>query len=174
MADWCITKLVCSPQHDISIIGLILHALSFSDIFFIDSTTAQTIDTDLKSIALAKRCGESAQAALAWLVSHNNDWLLLFNNADDTSLVLREYFPLCLHGNIIITSRNHKLCTQIPDTHQFCTHHPDTCSEDSNDVSGTFQDILQDCSQSLQYMHQLGQEPVQGSQVPINPLDSGS
>lgn len=89
---------------------------SFSDVFFIDSTTAQTIETDLKNIALAKKCGESVQDALMWLGGQCTNWLLLFNNADDTSLALREYFPSCSHGNIIITSRNHQLCNLAPDS----------------------------------------------------------
>ena len=31
---------------------------------------------------------------------------MLFDNADDINLNLREYFPKCSHGNILITSRN--------------------------------------------------------------------
>ncbi|KAJ7741612.1 hypothetical protein B0H14DRAFT_3608422, partial [Mycena olivaceomarginata] len=33
-------------------------------------------------------------------------WLLFFDNADDPSIDLNSYFPLCHHGNILITSRN--------------------------------------------------------------------
>lgn len=87
---------------------------SFSDVFFIDATTAQTLTQDLKSISQSKRCGESPQDALTWLVGHHSNWLLLFNNADDTSLALHEYFPPCSHGNNIITSQNRELCNLAP------------------------------------------------------------
>ncbi|KAJ7690006.1 hypothetical protein B0H14DRAFT_3120606, partial [Mycena olivaceomarginata] len=35
--------------------------------------------------------------------------MLLFDNADDTSINLFPFFPRCTHGNIIITSRNPQL-----------------------------------------------------------------
>jgi hypothetical protein len=78
----------------------------FSDVFFIDATSAETADADLRNIALAKGAGNSAEDALQWLSVHVEEWLLLINNADDPRLDLRKYFPLCSHGNIIITSRN--------------------------------------------------------------------
>ncbi|KAJ7734846.1 hypothetical protein B0H16DRAFT_1264964, partial [Mycena metata] len=48
--------------------------------------------------------------ALAWLQSKHGNWLLFFDNADDPTINLNEFFPLCNHGNIIITSRNPGLC----------------------------------------------------------------
>ncbi|KAJ7099069.1 hypothetical protein C8R44DRAFT_587960, partial [Mycena epipterygia] len=46
------------------------------------------------------------QDALQWLRSKQNEWLLLFDNADDPKINLNDYFPQCNHGKIIITSRN--------------------------------------------------------------------
>ena len=48
--------------------------------------------------------------ALHWLSTHRENWLLIFDNADDTSLNLGAYFPSCNHGNIIITTRNQNAC----------------------------------------------------------------
>ncbi|KAJ7448407.1 hypothetical protein FB451DRAFT_1375405 [Mycena latifolia] len=63
----------------------------FSEVYFIDSSSQKTIESDLSSIA------------------HHIEWLMVFNNADDAQLKLSQYFPSCSHGNIIITSRNQTL-----------------------------------------------------------------
>ncbi|KAJ7724142.1 P-loop containing nucleoside triphosphate hydrolase protein [Mycena metata] len=78
----------------------------FSDIFFIDTSTIATIDTGLKNIAVLKNFGDSPQDGLLWLTSKVEEWLLLFDNADDPSINLKDFIPQCNHGNIIITSRN--------------------------------------------------------------------
>jgi hypothetical protein len=83
---------------------------SFSDVFFIDASDVTTIETDLISIAQAKRFECTAKAALMWLRSQShNRWLIIFNNADDPDLPLRDYLPQCSHANILITSRNPNL-----------------------------------------------------------------
>jgi hypothetical protein len=82
----------------------------FSDVFFVDASTAKTITADLTSIALTKGAGDSEKDALVWLSGQCKEWLLLFNNADDTTLNLRDYFPCCSHGNVLITSRNRDTC----------------------------------------------------------------
>jgi hypothetical protein len=87
---------------------------SFSDVFFIDATTAQTIDADLKNIALGKEIGENANDTIIWLARKCEDWLLLFDNADDTTLNLSQFFPSCSHGNILITSRNRETLIHAP------------------------------------------------------------
>ncbi|KAF8240590.1 hypothetical protein L208DRAFT_1352538 [Tricholoma matsutake] len=79
---------------------------SFLDVFVIDATTAQTIDADLKNIALGKEIGENVNDTIIWLAGKHEDWLLLFDNADDTMLNLSQFFPSCSHGNILITSQN--------------------------------------------------------------------
>ncbi|KAJ7724104.1 hypothetical protein B0H16DRAFT_1247963, partial [Mycena metata] len=48
----------------------------------------------------------SPQDGLLWLTSKVEEWLLLFDNADDPSINLNDFIPRCNHGNIIITSRN--------------------------------------------------------------------
>ncbi|KAJ6547910.1 hypothetical protein DFH09DRAFT_631922 [Mycena vulgaris] len=81
----------------------------FSDIFLIDTSTTETIDTGLKNIAATQNAGSTAQDGLEWLSSKPAEWLLFFDNADDTNINLNNYFPRCKHGNILITSRNPRL-----------------------------------------------------------------
>ncbi|KAJ7463350.1 hypothetical protein FB451DRAFT_1370786 [Mycena latifolia] len=82
----------------------------FTDIFLIDTSTLETIDTGLKNVSRMKNIGDAAQDALQWLKSKQHKWLLLFDNADDPKINLNDYFPQCSHGNILITSRNPGLC----------------------------------------------------------------
>ena len=62
-----------------------------------------------------------AEDALHWLMRKQEQWLLLFDNADDPKINLNTWLPQCDHGNIIITSRNPELCvyagssTQVSD-----------------------------------------------------------
>ncbi|KAJ7262824.1 hypothetical protein C8J57DRAFT_1333874 [Mycena rebaudengoi] len=41
--------------------------------------------------------------SLLWLAQQCEEWLLVFNNADDVNLNLAQFFPSCSHGNILIT-----------------------------------------------------------------------
>ena len=95
-----------------------LCATSFSEVFFIDASTAETIDTDLRNIALAKEIGNTAEDAILWLAVQREEWLLLFDGADDAALNLRKFFPQCSHGNILITSRNPE--TRVHSPHFNC------------------------------------------------------
>ncbi|KAJ6547939.1 hypothetical protein DFH09DRAFT_1505223 [Mycena vulgaris] len=81
----------------------------FSDIFLIDTSTTETIDTGLKNIAATQNAGSTAQDGLSWLSSNLAEWLLFFDNADDPKIDLNNFFPGCKHGNILITSRNPSL-----------------------------------------------------------------
>lgn len=86
------------------------HLISrFSEIFYIDATNEQTIETDLKTVAPAV-VGESTEAILHWLAGKQEEWLLLFDNADDVQLDISKFFPHCTFGNILITTRNQELC----------------------------------------------------------------
>ncbi|KAF8190590.1 P-loop containing nucleoside triphosphate hydrolase protein, partial [Mycena galopus ATCC 62051] len=82
----------------------------FSHIFFIDASTIATIDTGLRNIAVMKDSGNSQQEGLLWLTSKVEEWLLVFDNANDPSIILSDFIPQCNHGNIIITSQNPGLC----------------------------------------------------------------
>ena len=86
----------------------------FSEVFFVDASSITTITMDLENIAQANEAGKSAQNALTWLARQHEEWLLVFDNADDTTLNLHNYFPCCSHGNILITSRNRDTCIHAP------------------------------------------------------------
>ncbi|KAJ7105282.1 hypothetical protein C8R44DRAFT_570700, partial [Mycena epipterygia] len=78
----------------------------FSEIYFIDSSTQQTIENDLATVALAKQIGKTAEDSLLWLSHQPTEWLIVFNNADDIHLNLADFFPSGSHGNILVTSCN--------------------------------------------------------------------
>ncbi|KAJ7140838.1 P-loop containing nucleoside triphosphate hydrolase protein [Mycena epipterygia] len=82
----------------------------FKDIFFLDASTTETIETGLKNIATLKNIGNSSQDALTSLANQDEDWLLFIDNADDPNINLHSFLPRCNHGNIVITSRNPGLC----------------------------------------------------------------
>jgi myo-inositol-hexaphosphate 3-phosphohydrolase len=79
---------------------------SFTDRFFLDASTTETIDMGLKTIATTKKIGNSSQDALKWFTAKQEPWLLFFDNADDPQINLNRFLPKCSHGNIVITSRN--------------------------------------------------------------------
>jgi hypothetical protein len=72
----------------------------------VDSSSRQAIEHDLVTLALFKKVGKTVQDSLLWLSHQREEWLLVFNNADDIHLNLVQFFPSGSHGNIIITSRN--------------------------------------------------------------------
>ncbi|KAJ7904132.1 hypothetical protein B0H13DRAFT_747470 [Mycena leptocephala] len=87
-----------------------LSQFSFSDNFFLDASTTETIETGLKNIASMKNVGNSSQDALRWFSNNQEDWLLFYDNADDPKIDLNRFIPQSTHGNLIITTRNPGLC----------------------------------------------------------------
>jgi len=65
----------------------------FSNVFYVDASTKETISADLSQIALAKGIGESEKATLDWFSGQRKEWLLRLDNADDPTLNLRSYCP---------------------------------------------------------------------------------
>ncbi|KAJ7468200.1 hypothetical protein FB451DRAFT_1481993 [Mycena latifolia] len=106
---WGNSTYTCSMGSVVQLKFIDGSAHKFSDIFLIDTSTLETIDTGLKRIAATKNIGDTAQDALDWLRSKGNEWLLFFDNADDPKIDLHSFFPRCKHGNILITSRNPEL-----------------------------------------------------------------
>ncbi|KAJ7260249.1 hypothetical protein C8J57DRAFT_1471841 [Mycena rebaudengoi] len=89
----------------------------FTDVFFIDASTADTIQAGLKNIALTRSLGSDHEDASLWLASCTTEWLLTFDNADDPKLNLFNFFPQSTQGNILITSRNPQLRVHAPGAH---------------------------------------------------------
>ncbi|KAG8737465.1 hypothetical protein FRC12_017156, partial [Ceratobasidium sp. 428] len=86
------------------------HKHLFKHVIYIDASSSNAIETDLKSIALRNNAGETPSDALAWMAQKlEQPWLIIYNDADDPTSDLRRYFPNCSHGRILITTRNHGL-----------------------------------------------------------------
>ncbi|KAJ7703354.1 acyl transferase/acyl hydrolase/lysophospholipase [Mycena olivaceomarginata] len=58
----------------------------FTRQFLIDASSLQTLDTAFKNIAIVHKIGNSLQDALLWLTTQIEEWMLLFDNADDQRL----------------------------------------------------------------------------------------
>jgi hypothetical protein len=93
---------------------LLMILLRFTKQFFIDASSLQTLITAFKNIAISLEIGTTFEEASLWLASQIEEWILLFDNADDPAIDLFHFFPKCTHGNIIITSRNPQLVTHAP------------------------------------------------------------
>jgi hypothetical protein len=87
----------------------------FGEVFFLDASDQVALENGLKAIGASKSGDPSVAAARAYLQSQQ-EWLLIFDNADDTSLDLRPYLQWS-HGNMIITSRNDTSKEHAPDSH---------------------------------------------------------
>jgi Flp pilus assembly protein TadD len=83
----------------------------FWRIFWIDATSAETIELSLRDIAdepEAQTAGtqQSAESVLRWLSRIEHEWLVIFDNADSDPGVVAKYMPAGNRGNILFTSRN--------------------------------------------------------------------
>ncbi|KAJ7850762.1 hypothetical protein B0H14DRAFT_839018 [Mycena olivaceomarginata] len=110
-----------SVLHGLGGAGKTQTALKFVDenndrVFFVDASTVGTLDLSFKKLVIAKRAGNTTQDALRWMISQQSEWLILFNNVDDPSINLQQFFPRCRHGNILITTRNFQLRMHAPDS----------------------------------------------------------
>ncbi|CAE6422636.1 unnamed protein product [Rhizoctonia solani] len=77
----------------------------WKEVVYINASTCESIEATLKSIAIAKKVGNTYKAALQWLESYYEPWLMVLDNVDDPSLPIRDYIPGGKHGSIIITTR---------------------------------------------------------------------
>ncbi|KAI8625466.1 tetratricopeptide repeat domain-containing protein [Xylariaceae sp. FL1651] len=78
----------------------------FWGVFCVDASSEQSIKKSLGGIAKLAKRDPNANAALDWLSSVEQRWLLLIDNADDADLKLDDYFPKGVGGHILITTRN--------------------------------------------------------------------
>ncbi|KAJ7066152.1 hypothetical protein C8F01DRAFT_1052203 [Mycena amicta] len=78
----------------------------FTDQFKINASSAETIEAGYRQLAIDKKLGDTVEAAQTWLKANQQEWLILFDNADKRDLNLGSYLPKFHHGNILITSRN--------------------------------------------------------------------
>src|SRR3984957_19480121 len=83
----------------------------FWKVFWIDSTSAETIELSLRDIAgeqeaQASAVGQSAKSVLQWLSHIEHDLMMIFDNADGDPHMVAKYMPTGNRGNILFTSRN--------------------------------------------------------------------
>ncbi|KAF8996509.1 hypothetical protein BDQ17DRAFT_915765 [Cyathus striatus] len=84
----------------------------FSYIFWIDSTSENTVVQSLKNIynEIINSCtyisSISIDEMLHWITSLKGKWLMIFDNADASPELVEKYIPPGNMGNILITSRN--------------------------------------------------------------------
>ncbi|KAE9392458.1 hypothetical protein BT96DRAFT_944627 [Gymnopus androsaceus JB14] len=79
--------------------------LKFSNIWFFDATSNTTLEANFKELGNAAGVGEDIKNARDFLARMNQNWLCIFDNADDPEVFLKKYIPSCNHGNVIVTSR---------------------------------------------------------------------
>ncbi|KAG6867062.1 hypothetical protein C0993_007129 [Termitomyces sp. T159_Od127] len=90
----------------------------FSSIYMINASSKESIEQFLTLLAQsANLTDKTPAAALTWLCHQKENWLMIFDNADDPDIDLNAFFPACNHGNIIITSRNEASKVYAPENH---------------------------------------------------------
>ncbi|KAH7370755.1 tetratricopeptide repeat domain protein [Rhexocercosporidium sp. MPI-PUGE-AT-0058] len=77
----------------------------FWGIFWIDASSTETAQEGFFRIARTCKLEESVDTIKSWLSTQQN-WLLIFDNADDPDLDISKFFPRCAESTILITSRN--------------------------------------------------------------------
>lgn len=97
-------------------------------VFWINADTVDTIEQDIKRIVMQVESGSSQQNVVessveplarfhGWL-SETDEWLLVFDNADNIKIDFRRYLPPSRSGLILFTSRNSKLVSLLRSSHQ--------------------------------------------------------
>ncbi|KIK60186.1 hypothetical protein GYMLUDRAFT_244622 [Collybiopsis luxurians FD-317 M1] len=90
----------------------------FSNVWFFDASSDATLVEDFKKLANTIGVGESVESVKGFLASTQENWLCIFDNADDREVVLKNYIPACNHGNIIVTSRFREMAqVGLPENH---------------------------------------------------------
>ncbi|KAK0487161.1 P-loop containing nucleoside triphosphate hydrolase protein, partial [Armillaria novae-zelandiae] len=77
----------------------------FKHVWFLDATSDATLTADFETLGKAACVGRSVEDVRDFLRRIHENWLVIFDNADDSNVDLGNYIPQCNHGNIIITSR---------------------------------------------------------------------
>ncbi|CAE6444805.1 unnamed protein product [Rhizoctonia solani] len=75
------------------------------DIIYVDASSREAIEGTLGDLARARKIGDTYNNSLNWLESSREPWLLIFDNADDPSTNVKDFFPRCNRGSILITTR---------------------------------------------------------------------
>jgi len=88
---------------------------SFSHVFWVDASSQESITMSFKGIssipaAQASGVDGSVESVLQWISCIQEEWLIVFDNADDPPPeMVAKFFPPGNRGNILITSRNRSM-----------------------------------------------------------------
>ena len=91
----------------------------FSYVFWVDAFSVESITMSLRgisSISAAKAfcLDNSIESVLQWISGIQEEWLIVFDNADEPPVyVVEKFIPPGNRGNILITSRNRSMGTLI-------------------------------------------------------------
>ncbi|KAG8678836.1 hypothetical protein FRC08_017443, partial [Ceratobasidium sp. 394] len=77
----------------------------WSDILFVDATSRETATSTLEAFAKDRKIGQTERDTIRWLENRRERWLMVFDNADDPSVRISDFFPGGNHGSIVITTR---------------------------------------------------------------------
>ncbi|KUJ10917.1 HET-domain-containing protein [Mollisia scopiformis] len=83
----------------------------FWKIFWIDATSATTLDLSFREIALDPAATydgveDSIDSIVRWLSRQDKEWLVIFDNADEEPETVERFLAPSNRGNTLITSRN--------------------------------------------------------------------
>ena len=78
--------------------------------FWVDASSLESIIVSLKRLSgIPVTQAGSAESALRWISGIQEDWLIVFDNADLPPDVVAKFIPPGNRGNILITSRNQSM-----------------------------------------------------------------
>jgi hypothetical protein len=74
-------------------------------VIYLDASSRQSIETTLQDFAQVNKIGDTHEDTIKWLEFRREKWLLVFDNADDPSTNIRDFFPGGTRSSILITTR---------------------------------------------------------------------
>jgi hypothetical protein len=74
-------------------------------VIYLDASSRQSIETTLQDFAQVNKIGDTHEDTIKWLEFRREQWLLVFDNADDPSTNIRDFFPGGTRSSILITTR---------------------------------------------------------------------
>ena len=81
----------------------------------IDASSRATIEVSFASIGRHAGIPDTdINVVLDWLSKNTQEWILIFDNADNRDVQLTPFFPKSNRGNILITTRNADYETLAP------------------------------------------------------------
>ena len=96
-------------------ISLDLFLVRFSHLFWVDASSEESMETSLRGIsslpaALLSGVDGSVESVLEWISFLQEEWLIVFDNADaPPPEVVQKFIPPGNRGNIMITSRKRSM-----------------------------------------------------------------